>query len=64
MAITLSEKQIKDYIASPFKCPLCSGTITTEENNISESNSIKVKCDDCDTIFNEVYKLVSLEIIN
>lgn len=61
----LTKEQISKYLNDPNYCPICNGLVKVEEDFNENSMSREVRCVNpkCGIKFQEVYDLVTIELI-
>ena len=54
------------YVESPYHCPVCeSPNISAQRaEQADDSVWVPVECDDCGSLWNELYQLVEIEMVD
>jgi len=62
----MDDNNHKEYLKNPFLCPSCKGEELAGED-IEVTGTVlyqEISCGDCGCIWNDIYHLVDIEILN
>lgn len=60
---TLFKNEIKEYLRDPNHCPLCDSVDIRASEFDPDTKSQRIECNYCSAIWNDVYELKTIEII-